>query len=437
MKTGTRRTRGGGTLVKRGKVFFARWTLEGKTYTQTTGTSSRREAEARLEEFTAPFRLGSEAQALETLTARLGGVQEEIARHEDSKPALPLANAWKAYTDSQKRPDSGEGTLATYELQFNRFVSWMTSNFPKVKELRDVTEAQAEAFSRNLAKERSPNTHNKYITLLRAMWRILGKVAKATGNPWDGITLKTLDTHSRRALTLEELATIYKSVDGEMKTLFGLGLYTGLRLGDCALLKWSSVDMVRRIITAVPSKTARHTNGKAVIVPIHSALLSILSESYRQGLKGFVLPELAEMYHRDHTALTKQIQSIFEACGIQTQSQVAKRSQNSVDVGFHSLRHTFVSLSANAGTPLAVVQSIVGHSSQAMTEHYYHASADAVSKAVNALPSMGDNVPQIEAEAVQKFNLEGMTESELKALIADAKAELKSRSGSSRAPKQK
>ena len=52
------------------------------------------------------------------------------------------------------------------------------------------------------------------------------------------------------------------------------------------------------------------------------------------------------------------------------------------------MRHTFVSLSANAGTPLAVVQSIVGHSNPAMTRHYFHESAEALQSAVAALPDV-------------------------------------------------
>ena len=38
-----------------------------------------------------------------------------------------------------------------------------------------------------------------------------------------------------------------------------------------------------------------------------------------------------------------------------------------VEVGFHSLRHTFVSLCRAAGAPLSVVEAIVGHASPAMT----------------------------------------------------------------------
>ena len=63
---------------------------------------------------------------------------------------------------------------------------------------------------------------------------------------------------------------------------------------------------------------------------------------------------------------------------------------NRVDVGFHSLRHTFVSISANAGVPLVVVQAIVGHSNPAMTQHYYHKDENALRSATAAIPDVID-----------------------------------------------
>lgn len=69
--------------------------------------------------------------------------------------------------------------------------------------------------------------------------------------------------------------------------------------------------------------------------------------------------------------------------------RVEGRSRKSVVASFHSLRHTFVSISANAGVPLPVVQSIVGHCSTAMTRHYYHESENALRQAVEAIPAIG------------------------------------------------
>ena len=91
--------------------------------------------------------------------------------------------------------------------------------------------------------------------------------------------------------------------------------------------------------------------------------------------------------------LVRRIQAVFHKAGIDTQTDTAQRNKDgtprkAVDVGFHSLRHTYVSLCANAGVPLAVVQSIVGHTSPAMTRHYFHESDDALRGAAAALPDV-------------------------------------------------
>ena len=59
----------------------------------------------------------------------------------------------------------------------------------------------------------------------------------------------------------------------------------------------------------------------------------------------------------------------------------------------------------NAGAPLALVQSIVGHSNPMMTAHYFHARTDALADAVSALPqvatlSQGDD-PKSTPQPVQ------------------------------------
>ena len=63
-------------------------------------------------------------------------------------------------------------------------------------------------------------------------------------------------------------------------------------------------------------------------------------------------------------------------------------------MGFHSLRHTFVSLCRAAGAPLSVVEAIVGHASPAVTRHYTHTGEAAARASVALLPSVfGDATP--------------------------------------------
>ena len=382
------RGKGEGTLKLRGGIYHAQWKVNGKTYYRSTGTGNKREAEAKLKEFVAPFRIKDKKEILENIEARVRGVQGEIDKVESQKPALLISAAWTAFEQAPNRPDSGKRTLEGYESQFNNFEDWIKEHHHEIVELRHVTQEVANEFINHIGSSRSANTYNKYKTFFGCMWEVLKEVGRLTVNPWTNIRRKVDVGHSRRELTVDELQRVVGSVEGEMKVLFAIGIYTGLRLGDCALLEWGQVDLARGFISVIPRKTARHAHGKPVVIPINSALARVLSVCKCRA--GYVLPDIAARYKRSSSGLTRKIQKHFKDCGIKTVYETTSGMCNRVDVGFHSLRHTFVSLSANAGVPLAFVQAIVGHSNPAMTTHYFHKDENALRSATAAIPDVID-----------------------------------------------
>ena len=154
--------------------------------------------------------------------------------------------------------------------------------------------------------------------------------------------------------------------------LFAIGIYTGLRLGDCAMLRWRAVDMTHGILQVVPNKTKRYLHNRPVTIPIHPALMALLKEIPEDSRKEFVIPCVAACYRESRPKLSSRLKRIFDEAGIETSIRIEGRQWKAPEATFHSLRHTFVSMSANAGVPLHVVQSIVGHTNVAMTRHYYH-----------------------------------------------------------------
>ena len=94
------------------------------------------------------------------------------------------------------------------------------------------------------------------------------------------------------------------------------------------------------------------------------------------------------------------------------ESKDAKRTAKRavIEVGFHSLRHSFVSLCRESNAPLSVVESIVGHASPAMTRHYTHVGQLAASNAIAALPGvMGDAAPIVNNRTPEAVLSEAMT----------------------------
>ena len=394
-------------LIQRGEIWYVKRMVQGEViYQSTHETDVKKAIEFRDRTLYSTY-LHDERERTAAVLAKVATVEHRLAEIERAKPALFITDTWAAYVNAPNRPDSGERTLQGYESQFARFVKWMQEHHKDVVELRAVTEEIAFAFATKLNRENTPNTYNKYLVLYRRIWKTLWKVARLTVNPWESLENKLLNTHSRRELSVSELTEIMRKVDGEMRILFSLGLYCGLRLGDATLLKWSNVNLDKREIIVTPTKTARRSNGKVLKLPLHDTLHAVLSETPIKKRQGYIMPGLVNQYlykNTRGTLLVKQINEVFEACGIQTQCAVAGSKRKGVDVGFHSLRHSFVSLSANAGVALAAVQAVVGHSNPAMTRHYLHADPVVVKKAVSALPDVTgkERIPTAEEKADER-----------------------------------
>lgn len=383
-----------GNLYKRHGVFYVRWRVNGKLYSKCTGRKNLRAAKAARREIMEPFQAVQTADVLGNIAARIGGRAAEIAAADDViHPPLKVAAAWEAFTKSPRRPDCGPVTLAGYEGQWNRFVSWMDKR-AKGAALRVVDAATAEAYAADLtAAKVTPNTYNKHLALLALVFRVLARTPahKVTGNPWGDIQRRRLAPHMHRELTVDELRKVCAAAPGELRTLFAVGLYSGLRLADAVTLQWQEVDLIRGTIQRVPRKTARRT-GKAVLIPLHKTLAAMLAETPKDARCGPVLPELCAKYDAGRDRVSKIIQDHFRACGIATAAP-SNGVKAPVSVGFHSLRHTFVSLCRAAGAPLSVVEAIVGHSTPAMTQHYTHTGEDAARSAIAMLPGLKKEEP--------------------------------------------
>ena len=385
-----------GYLIRRGRIYYACWTVAGKKYMKTTGRRDRREAETELRRIMEPFIAEQDVDMLRNIAAKIEGRTADLARLEDDRnPPVTVGTAWHAYLTAAGRPDSGKSTLSHYEGYYAAFAAWLKRTHPAALALRDVTSMVTGEYATHLTDERklSANSFNKHMRFLQLMFRVLKEPARLTVNPWEQVQRKRVVMESRRELTTDELKAVCGTATGKMRPLFALGIYTGLRFGDCATLRWAEVDLHRRIIRRIPSKIARR-NPHPVIIPIHPVLCAMLAEISEDGRGEYVLPETAELYQSNAPSLSNRIQAHFAACGVRTVKRgtgegTGKRAV--VEVGFHSLRHSFVSLCRESNAPLAVVEAIVGHSNPAMTRHYTHISELAAAHAVNALPAvMGD-----------------------------------------------
>ncbi len=351
-----------------------RWTMRvginGKRYSRSTGTFDREKAEKFLARFLSPLGLGSRR--------------------------LPLANVWLEYVKSPDRRDLAQSTLNSKRLVWMDFARWMEHHHLEIGNLAEVTHEAIAEYLACIRADVCASTYNARICVLREMFHVLSSKAGLVDDPWAGVRLHADDCHSRRELTLDEIERLLEAAiaaGGEWNRLFTIGIYTGLRLGDCCLLAWNSVNLERGVIQLIPTKTRKHAHGQPVTIPIHPQLKAELLTSIAEGSvresSVFVNPTLADHYMSCKWRISRGLEQIFKAANIETSVRIEGRRTRTPEATFHSLRHTFVSLAANAGVPLPVVQSIVGHTSTAMTRHYYHENLDALRSAVESIPVLG------------------------------------------------
>lgn len=393
-----------------------RWTaricVNGLKICRSTRTKDRAQAEAYLMRLLAPFGRGEKR--------------------------LALADVWRMYEKSPKRRDLAPATIISKRGVWMHFASWMELNHPEVVQLKQLSQEIVGEYLRVLRIDHCASTYNNRVCVLREICRVLADDAGIVDDAWDGIQLLADDSHTRREFTGEELTRIMAAAEtadvaekrngrGEWKLLFLLGIYTGQRLGDCCTLRWCDVKSDRGIIQLIPRKTRKHLKGHPVTIPIHPALRDAFAEAKRKSAdeewSDYVLPMMAEWYlDNERWHISNGLEEIFKQAGIKTSVKLEGRKTATPDATFHSLRHTFVSFAVNGGVPLPVVQSIVGHTSNAMTRHYYHENEEVLRKAIAAIPVVGaeckvpsaeGNVQSVECK-VQNAALSPEMEAELR-----------------------
>ena len=388
----SRRQNGFGTLVSKGagKPWLARWCYEGKIYTKSTGEADKQKALKVLEKLTRPFREDTKIEVLRSLEAKVKSAGD-LAKEQHS---MKLSELQAAYEQSLCAKDITSSTLHIYSAYIKSLTKWLAAN-TRCKTMKDVKRSDAEAYLLDICKKISPDHYNIKLVFFKKLWSMFAEEAGLSENIWlEFKKLKTSKASCRRPFSREELLKILDAArsDPSMVLMVALGIYTGMRMGDCATLKWKDVCFERNVLSVIPQKTKRHMT-MPIEIPIHSSLKKIL-ESWlleKDCNSGYVCEQNAVDYLNGR--LGKKVKLLLEKCGIETTAK-DELGRMKIVHSFHCMRHTFVSLAIENGMSPFLVSKIVGHSSTAMTEHYWHTNVELARESINKLPEL--SVPALE-----------------------------------------
>lgn len=153
----------------------------------------------------------------------------------------------------------------------------------------------------------------------------------------------------------------------DVHALYATAVYTGMRLGELAALRWDAIDLELRLITVHRSHEGPTKGGEIRRVPILDPLLPILRSWRLFGAKGRVFTaNNGGVLKKDSRVFREVMARVLEGAGFEKGY-----------ITFHDLRHTFASHWMMNGGDLFKLQRILGHKSADMTQRYAHLAPDA------------------------------------------------------------
>jgi integrase len=249
------------------------------------------------------------------------------------------------------------------------------------RRLAEVTVRDVQALVDEMsAAGANPATIRNALLPLRVLYRRALALSEVTVSPVVGVQLPAVRGRRERFATPEEAARLIVAAPERDRALWATAFYAGLRRGELQALTWSDVDLSsggirvrgsfdRYARADVPTKTAA---GERV-VPIPAALREQL-ERHRT---------LSGGHQRVFATATG---GAFDAGEVYRRARQAWAETSLEPITLHEARHTFASLMAAAGVPIADLSDFMGHTSINVTmKRYRHLYPDARRAAASAL----------------------------------------------------
>jgi len=176
----------------------------------------------------------------------------------------------------------------------------------------------------------------------------------------EGVSMAHIPEQAPACLKVSNFQRLMNCIqEGWVKELVLFAVPTGMRKGEILNLKWSDVDLGRRILDIETSLLFKTKFGKRRTIPLNESALLVLKGRITRSASEYV-------FTLSDKALNSGCVTHMFKRNVRSSGLTAQRLQ------FHSPRHTFASWLVQGGASLYEVQGLLGHSSAKVTEIYNH-----------------------------------------------------------------
>lgn len=264
-------------------------------------------------------------------------------------------------------------SISLYKLAFNHFIRIIgdrpissITRFECDKYINDLNDGRGK--DSNIKRKKS--TINIYFRNMRAAFNLAVEYGLISINPFKSIKELAIPDNTRPRITFEELKTLFKIIDNELiMRIAKFAILTGMRLGEITHLQWEDIDFINKIIN-IKNKTFHSTKTrKDRKIPLTDQIYNII-----------IVPQsgkIHELKAKEHYVFGKENGVRYSKGYISHKFKEYVRKAGINDkICFHCNRHTTGTILAKSNIPLRLLQSLLGHSSQATTALYMHTDVE-------------------------------------------------------------
>lgn len=347
-------------MFKRDGVFYADIHYEGRRIRRSLRTNKKKLAEKRFAE----------------LARRVGTGEESVDKVITFEE---FVGKFIRYISMDKK----KRTIETYKSVLGNFSTFLASAGLSNSKLYNIsTKEILEKYKIYRRNDVEPATINNELAVLRRFFNVAIAFKHLRENPVRQVEKLRQPKRQRRVFTISEAELIFSHSSKKRRELYEFLLHSCLRIMEAIHLTWEDIDWERGIIKVQDKLCDCHRcdgtwspkSYEAREIPLNSTMKSIIERQNRFSRWVFS-NKYGSILNRNH--VWQDLKRVCTKLGIPGAT-------------LHNFRHTGATLHAKYGTPVAVLQKILGHKNLATTQIYFHLDAKDTASAIHAFERMID-----------------------------------------------
>ena len=250
-------------------------------------------------------------------------------------------------------------TVGVYNRAFAKFIEHVGN-----RALTSISARQIDSFRAQRVREVSPVTVNIELRTLRSAFNTALRWKLILENPFKEVKLCAIANVAPPYFSIREFQKLIRSIEQDwFRNVVVVAVLTGMRRGEILNLRWSDVDLDKRVINIESTGNFRTKMGKRRIVPMNPLVLCIIEQLGTATKNEFVF-----------TCNGRRIQD--RALSLRFK-RLVRRLKLDDKMHFHSLRHyAGASWLVQSNVPISYVKEILGHSYVTPTMIYAHSTTE-------------------------------------------------------------